>query len=517
MAATPIMLGLQSKFFWNMKDISQWYGVLGVNLTASPKTIKAAYRELAQLWHPDRYVDDPELQSRAEEEIKEINQAYGEIKAYLAAKIDSNFQTDTRYTHSSKYTSKYNRHSKINKTKQTPDYYYQQGVIFAEEQNYDDALTSFAQAIKLNADYLEAYQYRGFILSKMGFNLRADAEFKKAHQIKLRNKVKQPPKNQYAAYSERRSSGLFPDQVKVKIQTSFPLQCRQTIFVANQPCKSIVVGQGGSIAGINDSREIQLWQANTGQVVGNLKGHKDRVSCLALSPSGQTLISGSKDQTIRFWDLRTKKIRRTLDGQFDSHLNEITTIAVSPDNRFLLSCDLDNSLKVWDINHARVIKNISFSANVTCLAINPNGQLFCSGGLEPQIRIRQIKDGHVIRSINNKSGVMSLAFSPDGKLLATGGFNRTIKIWEITTGREIYTIAGHSDRISQVIFSKDGQTLISSSWDKTIKLWNLATSKEIATIQAHTAQINTMAIAYNGQTLVSSSSDRTIKLWQCNF
>lgn len=505
------MLGLQSKFFLNMKDISQWYGVLGVSLTDSPKTIKAAYRELAQLWHPDRYVDDPELQSRAEEEIKEINQAYSEIKAYLAAKIDSNFQTDTRYTHSSKY----NRHSKINKTKQTPDYYYQQGVIFAEEQNYNDALTSFAQAIKLNADYLEAYQYRGFILSKMGFNLRADAEFKKAHQIKLRSKVKykQPPEYQYAAYSEGRSQG----QAKVKIQTSLPLQCGRTIFVTNQPCKSIVVGQGGFIAGINGSRDIQLWQASTGQAMGSLQGHKDRVSCLALSPSGQTLISGSKDQTIKFWDLRTKKIRRTLDGQFDGHLNEITTIAVSPDNRFLLSCDLDNSLKVWDINHARVIKNISFSANVTCLAINPHGQLFCSGGLEPQIRIRNIKDGQVIRSINNKSGVMSVAFSPDGKLLATGGFNRTIKLWEITTGKEIYTFAGHSDRISQVIFSKDGKTLISSSWDKTIKLWELATSKEIATIQAHAAQINTMAIAYNSQTLVSSSSDRTIKLWQCNF
>ncbi len=42
------MLGLQSKFFLNMKDISQWYGVLGVSHTASPKTIKATYRELVQ-------------------------------------------------------------------------------------------------------------------------------------------------------------------------------------------------------------------------------------------------------------------------------------------------------------------------------------------------------------------------------------------------------------------------------------------------------------------------------------
>ena len=38
------------------------------------------------------------------------------------------------------------------------------------------ALDSFAQAIKRNSDYLEAYQYRGFILSKLGYKLRADAD-----------------------------------------------------------------------------------------------------------------------------------------------------------------------------------------------------------------------------------------------------------------------------------------------------------------------------------------------------
>ncbi|MEM7594171.1 MAG: DnaJ domain-containing protein [Cyanobacteria bacterium P01_A01_bin.83] len=487
-----------------MNDISQWYGVLGVSPTASPKTIKEAYRELAQLWHPDRYVDDPELKARAESEIKEINQAYSEIKAHLSAKVNA---PDTVVASKTKV------HSIINKVQSTPESYYQQGVNFAEEQRYEDALTSFAQAIKLNPNYLEAYQYRGFILGKMGFNLRADAEFKKAHQIKLKNRFKQPQK--YTIYNEQHSDNAT--EVPLKAETSLWLKCRQTILSNDKPCNSLIITQSGEIAGSNNSPEIQLWQARIGQPIGSLQGHSDRVTCLALSPSGQTLISGSKDQTIKFWDLRNKKLMRTFTGEFDGHLNEITTVAISPDNQILLSCDLDNSLKVWSVNHARVIKNISFSADVTCLAINPNGQLFCSGGLESQIRIRQIKDGQVIRSINNQSGVLSIAFSPDGKLLATSGFNRTIKLWDLVTGKEICTFTGHLDRISKVIFSPDGQTLISSSWDNTIRLWSLNTAQEIACIQAHANPIKTMAIAPNGQTLISSSSDRQIKLWQSNF
>lgn len=498
-----------------MNDISQWYGVLGVKPMASLPTIKAAYRELALLWHPDRYVDDPELKARAEIEIKEINQAYSEIKAFLATRINHTCKPD-------------HHHSNISKTKQTPESYYQQGVIFAEAENYDQALTSFAQAIKLNKDYLEAYQYRGFILSKLGFNLRADAEFKKVQQLKLKlNKVKFNKNSasashhyQYAQYAKnnyQQATESIAKEPAIKIQTSLPFKYLQTIGIHQQPCKNLVIGQGGVIAGINGSEEIQLWQSNTGRSLGSLVGHKGRVSCLALSPSGQTLITGGKDQTIRFWDLRTKRIRRTFGGGFDSHLSEITTIAISPDNQNLLSCDRDNSLKIWHVNHGKVSKNISFSANVTCLAISPNGQLFCSGGLEPQIRIRQMQDGQVVRSINNNSGVMSLAFSPDGKLLATGGFNRTIKLWDIATGKEIYTLTGHQDRISKIIFSNDGQNIISSSWDKTIKLWKLSTGKEITTVQAHTAQIDSMEIAFNNQTLVSSSCDRTIKLWQLNI
>ena len=485
-----------------MNDISQWYGILGVSLAASPATIKAAYRELAKLWHPDLYVNDPELKARAEEEIKEINQAYSEIKAYLSAKTNGTPKVNLQDNHS----------SKINKTHNTPDSYYQQGVSLAEKQDYNDALKSFAQAIKLDPNYLEAYQYRGFILAKMGFNLRADAEFKKAHQIKLKSKIRQPQANY--VYSNQPTSVRV--NTSVRVQTNLPLKCGQTIFAGDRPFKSLAIARSGYLAGANDSQVIQLWQANTGQQIGELKGHGDRVSCLVLSPSGQTLISGSKDQTIRFWDLRTKKIRRTLEGQYDGHLSEITTLAISPDNQILLSCDLDNSLKIWDVNHARVMKNISFSADINCLAINPNGQLFCSGGLEPQIRIRQIKDGQVVRSINNQSGVMSLAFSPDGRFLASGGFNREIKLWDITTGKEIYTFTGHCDRISQVVFSNNGKTLISASWDGTIKLWELATGKEVMSLEAHSSKINTMAISSDNQTLVSSS-DRTIKLWQCNL
>ncbi len=51
------------------------YKVLGVREGASAEEIKAAYKELAKKYHPDKYVNNP-LGDLAAEKMKEINEAY---------------------------------------------------------------------------------------------------------------------------------------------------------------------------------------------------------------------------------------------------------------------------------------------------------------------------------------------------------------------------------------------------------------------------------------------------------
>ena len=491
-----------------MEEILQCYALLGIKHTATFEEVKKAYRNMAKIWHPDRYINNPVLKAKAEVEIKKINQAYATIKAYPTDKIASIVKQKKGY-----YSSKISKPT-------SPESFYQQGIAYAQQEEYQAALDSFAQAIKRNSDYLEAYQYRGFILSKLGYKLRADAEFKKAHQLK----VKQSYKNQTQVRTQvQATSPTIKTEMKtevqaaaptIKTQISQPLMCERTILAGDRPIDSIAFSSlYQNFAIVSGDRQIKLWEF-FGQKIGTLDGHTDRVTCLIMSHDGKTLISGSQDRTIKFWDLGEKKVIRTLAGFFNGHLNSVTALAISPDNQTLLSCDADNCLKVWNLNRIQEIHNIPLSVAITCLAFSPNGQLFCSGGLEPQIRIRELKTRRVIRSIDNSSNVLSLAFSPNGKLLATGGFDCQIKIWDLSTGDIVYTLDGHSDRISQVMFSRDAQTLISGSWDRTIKLWQLSSGKQIANA-VHSDRINTFALTSDESILISSSCDRTIKLWRC--
>jgi len=59
-----------------MQDIDKCYKILELNRNSSYKEIKQAYRDLVKIWHPDRFTHDQRLQKKAQDKLKEINNAY---------------------------------------------------------------------------------------------------------------------------------------------------------------------------------------------------------------------------------------------------------------------------------------------------------------------------------------------------------------------------------------------------------------------------------------------------------
>src|ERR1051326_8349139 len=62
-----------------MNDVDHYLMVLGLAPGASRERIREAYRDLVQVWHPDRFSHDPRLQQKAQEKLKEINEAYDRL------------------------------------------------------------------------------------------------------------------------------------------------------------------------------------------------------------------------------------------------------------------------------------------------------------------------------------------------------------------------------------------------------------------------------------------------------
>ena len=64
------------------EKINRCIEILGLKPGASQEEVNQAYRDLVNVWHPDRFVGNPRLEKKAEEKVKEINAAYEYIKSF---------------------------------------------------------------------------------------------------------------------------------------------------------------------------------------------------------------------------------------------------------------------------------------------------------------------------------------------------------------------------------------------------------------------------------------------------
>ncbi len=288
---------------------------------------------------------------------------------------------------------------------------------------------------------------------------------------------------------------------------------RQTLTGHTNSVWAVVISPDGqTIASGSEDDTIKIWNLKTGQLLRSLSGHTDTIRSVAIAADGQTLASGSGDKTIKVWNLWTGKLLGTLIG----HSGPVWSIAISDDGRTLVSGGEDGAVKLWNLQTGEVRYAIAaHSGRVFSVAINPNGQNFASGGIDKTIKIWNVETGQLLRTLEGHTdAVRAVSFSPDGQKLASSSWDKTIKVWNWQTGEQLHRLQGHTARVISGVFSRDGKTLASTSNDRTIKIWDVQTGKLLQTLLGHKDWVLAVATTSESQTLVSSSKDKTIKIWQ---
>lgn len=157
-----------------MSDLNRYYKILGIKAGTSQSEVKQAYRKLAKLWHPDRFANDPALKQQAEEKLKAINEAYQYLKNYQPpAPPAVERPTETRRSSATSVSTKLTGAEKC----------YERAAEYGRTGHYKEALEELSVAIRLNPNYVEAYRYRGFVHSMLGFELGAEADLRKARDL----------------------------------------------------------------------------------------------------------------------------------------------------------------------------------------------------------------------------------------------------------------------------------------------------------------------------------------------
>src|SRR5262245_35010960 len=80
-------------------------------------------------------------------------------------------------------------------------------------------------------------------------------------------------------------------------------------------------------------------------------GHNQEITALAFSPNGRMVLSGSKDKTLKLWDVHSGRLIRTLVG----HDSSITSIAFSPDGEKAVSGADDRTVRLWELRSGKLL------------------------------------------------------------------------------------------------------------------------------------------------------------------
>ena len=251
------------------------------------------------------------------------------------------------------------------------------------------------------------------------------------------------------------------------------------------------------------------------QLLKTFQGHTGSVHSLSIVDE-KYFLSGSGDNTVKLWDIDTKKII----SNFSEDTHYALSIATTLDEKYFLSSSDSNSLRLWNINTKDLIRTFrGHTDRIHSILVHQDGQHFLSAGghSDTTINLWDIDTGVLAKTFQGHiGGVHALAMTPDGKYFVSGGTDETIKLWDINRDIAIKTLTGHKNIVSSLAITLDGKYILSGSNDNTIKKWNLSTGALEKTFTGHTDIVKSLAITPNGKYILSGSGDKTLKLWDIN-
>jgi WD40 repeat protein len=194
------------------------------------------------------------------------------------------------------------------------------------------------------------------------------------------------------------------------------------------------------------------------------------VLCLAFSPDGTILASGSRDDTIVLWAIPACT---PIGPPLFAGGGAVRNVAFSGDGATLAAACKDGKVRLWDVATRQPCGRplVGQTGSVECLAFSPDSKKLAIGGKGGAIQLWDVTTPEPSESrlttfkryggyLSSRADVICLAFSPDSRTLASVS-QEGVTLWDIATRQPFVTSLGpgRGNTLTGLAFSPDGKTL----------------------------------------------------------
>ncbi len=299
---------------------------------------------------------------------------------------------------------------------------------------------------------------------------------------------------------------------------------------------------GKTAVSVIDKKCLNVLNSEDGKRRRTLKGHRNKIVVLSITPDGRTAISGceldvwksKKQEALRIWNVRRGTCRKTIKRK---HWH-FTSLCIAPDGKTAVSGEDDSfghniHLNVWDLRRGirrKILKG--HTGAIMSVSITRDGRGAVSVSKDGTLKVWDLQAGICSKTLQgHKKPILKVQATPDGKTAVSVTDDNVIEVWDLEQGICQTTIRdGYDKQIDILSLSLDGKIILSGSslgysvkeeegkkesiYDGTTKVWNAANGKCLKILeQGHGENIIALKIVPDGSMAISGGKDKQIKVW----
>ncbi len=263
---------------------------------------------------------------------------------------------------------------------------------------------------------------------------------------------------------------------------------------------------------------LQVWDAETGQVLKVLEGHSLAVTRGDFHPNNPNLLATvSWDGHAILWNLDSgrpvwkKEVANT----------KVANVAFSRDGTVLAVSSATGVVKLLNPDNGETVREIRphGTNTVNGMAFFPDGKRLATAGVDKTVQVTSLDTNEQDRQWRIETPfAFDVAVSRDGRRVAAPSQFQGITIWDVATGEKEHDFSVEGPFAFSVVFSPDGKWLAAGSGEPDehgeIKIWDVESGDVVHTVTGHSGAAMFVRFDPQGQQLISASEDGSAIVWR---